>query len=232
MRPGFGAPGDEARAAIMAPLFAERLAFPKEARSWQQLFICYRRIAAGMPEPVQMSMRDELDPFVAPAELKMKKPKGPKPESSDYELLELLAHLEHVPPARRATLAGWILDRTWTKRDPRLWAAVGRIGARVPAYASVHHVVRPGIVEKWIEQLLSDKWADLPTAPRAAADMARRTGDRARDVSDAIRAEVAKRLDREGADPALSQAVREVVEVVAQERAAFFGERLPSGLRL
>lgn len=232
MRPGVGAPGDEQRCAALSPMFAERLAFPKEARTWQQFFICFRRVAAGLKEPVQMSMRDELDPFVAPAELKMKKPKGHKPESSDYEILELLGYLEHVPPARRADLGAWILERTWTKRDPRLWTALGRLGARVPAYASVHHVVSARVAEKWLDHLLREKWADLPTAPRAACDMARATGDRSRDVSDALRAEVARRLDKEGADPGLSRAVREVVEVVARERAEFFGERLPPGLSL
>jgi hypothetical protein len=177
-------------------------------------------------------MRDELDPFIAPSEAKLKKPKGPKPEASEYELLELLGSLERVPQSRRAELGGWILERTWTKRDPRLWAALGRLGARAPAYASVHHVTSPLTVEKWLDHLLRDKWADLPTAPRAACDMARFTGDRARDVSESVRQEVARRLEREKADPALARSVRELVEIATQEKAAFFGERLPSGLRL
>jgi molecular chaperone DnaK (HSP70) len=232
LRPGFGAPGDDERCAKMAPLFAERLAFPKEARSWQQLFICFRRIAAGLSEADQLAMRNDLDPFIAPSELKLKKPKTFKPESSDYEILELLAHLEHVPPARRADLGSWILERTWTKRDPRLWAAIGRLGARVPAYASAHRVTSPVVAEKWLDQLLADKWADLASAPRAASDMARMTGDRARDVSPSMRERVATRLEKESVDAALVRAVREVVEVVRDERATFFGERLPSGLRL
>ncbi|NUP06167.1 MAG: Hsp70 family protein [Polyangiaceae bacterium] len=232
LRPGYGAPGDEARCKAMAPIFSERIGFQKEARTWQQFFICFRRIAAGLDERTQQSMRDDLDPFIAPSELKMKKPKSFKPESSDYEILELLGHLERVPTPRRADLGAWILERTWTKRDPRLWAAIGRLGARVPAYASLHHVVSPVVVEKWIDHLLRDKWADLATAPRAACDMARFTGDRARDVSESVRNEVARRLERENADPGLVRAVREIVEVVEQERAAFYGERLPSGLSL
>ena len=232
LRPGYGAPGDDARCALIAPLFAERVAFPKESRTWQQFFICFRRVAAGLDERVQTAMRDELDPFIAPSEAKLKKPKGPKPEASEYELLELLGSLERVPQSRRAELGGWILERTWTKRDPRLWAALGRLGARAPAYASVHHVTSPLTVEKWLDHLLRDKWADLPTAPRAACDMARFTGDRARDVSESVRQEVARRLEREKADPALARSVRELVEIATQEKAAFFGERLPSGLRL
>ncbi len=231
LRPGFGVPGDEARAARLGPLFAERLAFPKEPRTWQQFFICFRRVAAGFDEATQLAMRDELDPFIAPPEAKLKK-KGVKPEASDPEILDLLSQLERVPAARRAQLGAWILERTWTKRDPRLWAAIGRLGARVPAYASAHHTVPPRAAAEWTDHLLREKWADLPTAPRAAADLARMTGDRARDLPEPLRQEVARRLAKENADPALVRIVTEVVPLATKEKAEFLGERLPPGLRL
>ncbi len=231
LRPGFGVPGDDARVSQVAPLFAERLAFPKEARTWQQFFICLRRVAAGLGEATQLAIRDDLDPWVAPPEAKLKK-RGVKPESSDPELLDLLSQLERVPAARRAELGGWILERTWTKRDPRLWSAIGRLGARVPAYASAHHVVAPRLATEWADHLLREKWSDLPTAPRAAADLVRLTGDRARDVPEPLRRDVARRLEREGADPELARVVTEVVPLAAKEKATFLGERLPAGLRL
>ncbi len=232
VRPGFGAPGDDERGQKLAPLFAERLAFPKETRSWQQLFICFRRAAGGLSEASQLAIRNELDPYVAPAEAKKKKPKTPIPEGAESDLLDLLSYLERVPSARRVELAAWILERTWTRRDPRLWAAIGRLCARVPAYASMHHVVPATVAEKNLDQLLRDKWADLPTAPRAAAELARMTGDRTRDVSDMIRRELLRRFEREKVDSSLVAMVREVVPVKEAERATFFGERLPAGLRL
>ncbi len=232
LRPGMGAPGDAARCAAVGPLFMERLAFPKESRGWQQFFVCFRRVAAGLDEALQVAMRNDLDPFIAPSELKLKKPKTHKPEASDYEMIELCAHLEHLPPIRRSELGSWILERTWTKRDGRLWAAIGRLGARVPAYASVHRVINPNVVEKWIDQLLRDKWADLPTAPKAMSELARMTGDRARDIAPALRSEVVRRLEKEGVGEVLLRPVREVVEVGGEERATFFGERLPPGLSL
>jgi hypothetical protein len=72
----------------------------------------------------------------------------------------------------------------------------------------------------------------LPTAAPAAVELARRTGDRARDVSDRVRAEVERRLTKVGAAEPWLRAVREVVEVEEADRAAFFGEGLPVGLRL
>ncbi|MGK4002599.1 Hsp70 family protein [Sorangium sp. So ce1036] len=231
LRPGFGDAGDPARVAALAPLFAERLAFPQEARSWQQFWIAWRRVAGGLDEPRQVAIRDLADPFLAPAEQRLKKPKGVKPEALD-DLRELCASLERVPAVRRSELGAWLLERTWTERDPRLWAAIGRVGARVPAYASVHHVVSPAAAERWLDHLLREKWEELPTAAAAAVQLARRTGDRARDVSDRVRGEVERRLVKVGAPEAWARAVREVVAVEEAEREAFFGEGLPVGLRL
>ena len=58
------------------------------------------------------------------------------------------------------------------------------------------------------------------------------TGDRARDVSEKLRAEVAKKLVAVGAKEAWVRAVRELVDVGEEERVAILGEGLPIGLRL
>jgi molecular chaperone DnaK (HSP70) len=231
LRPGFGHPLDAERASNMFALFSERLAFSQEARTWQQFWIAWRRIAGGLDETAQVTLRDILDPFLAPAEKRMKKPKGIRAEP-DADIVDLAASLERVSPARRSELGGFLLERTWTNRDPRVWAAIGHIGARVPAYASVHHVVVPGTAERWIDHLLRDKWHDLPTAPRAAMELARMTGDRARDVSERVRRDVIKRLENVGAREEWIRAVREVVAMEESDRAAFYGEGLPVGLAL
>ena len=58
------------------------------------------------------------------------------------------------------------------------------------------------------------------------------TGDRARDVERRYGAEVEQRLVALGAEHEQVRAVREVVSVEESERAAFFGDALPLGLRL
>lgn len=231
VRPGFGAPGDDGRAAVLAGIFPERLTFPDQARGWQQFWIAFRRVAGGLLEGTQTSMRDTVDPFVAPADAGLKRPKKWKPEA-ESDLVDMVASLERVDARRRAALGGWILERTWTDRDPRLWAALGRVGARVPSYGSIHQVVEPTVVERWLEQLLREKWETVPTAAPAAVAMARQTGDRARDVSPRLRTEVERRLVAASAREEWLRAVREIVPVEEGERAAFFGEGLPVGLRL
>jgi hypothetical protein len=230
IRPGFGDALDPGRVAALAPLVDERLAFPGEARGWQAFFIAWRRVSGGLDEAVQTQLRDLVDPHLAPSGAGIKKSK--KPVLALDDALDMASSLERVTPRRRSDLGGWVLDRTWTDRDPRLWAAIGRLGARVPAYASVHHVVPPVVAERWIDHLLREKWDTVPTAIAAAVALARKTGDRARDVSDATTREVEKRLLALGAKSEQVRAVREVVTVDAAERAEFFGDALPIGLRL
>jgi molecular chaperone DnaK (HSP70) len=231
IRPGFGTPGDPNRITEMASLFEEKLAFPAEARGWQQFWIAWRRAAGGLDETMQTQIRDFADAHLAPRQAgRAKRPK--KPALSLDDALEMASSLERVPSSRRSELGGWVLERTWTDRDPRLWSALGRLGARVPAYASVHYVVAPHIAERWVDHLLREKWEAVPTAVTAAVQLARLTGDRARDLGDRVRREVEQRLVAVGARPDQVRAVREVVSVEESERAAFFVDALPLGLRL
>jgi molecular chaperone DnaK (HSP70) len=230
IRPGFGDPMDARRISALGALFPERLAFPGEARGWQQFWIAWRRAAGGMDDALQTKVRDLADAYLAPSDGTRKRAK--KPALSLDDALDMASSLERVAVPRRVELGGWVIERTWTDRDPRLWAAVGRIGARVPAYASIHQVVPSQVAERWLDHLLREKWPSVPTAIGAATQLARKTGDRARDVADAVCREVERRLVAAGADERWVRAVREVVPVDEAERAAFYGESLPLGLRL
>ncbi|HWL84935.1 MAG TPA: Hsp70 family protein, partial [Polyangiaceae bacterium] len=83
LRPGFGDPGDPTRVAKLAVLFSERLAFTEGPRGWQQFFIAWRRVAAGLDETAQVLILDTFDAFLAPADRGKKKPKKLKPEALD-----------------------------------------------------------------------------------------------------------------------------------------------------
>ncbi len=231
LRPGYGHPLDPQRIRTLSPLFEQGLTFQGEARGWQQFWIAWRRVAGGLAEDLQVRIRNRIDPFLAPAGEGPKKPKGFKPQAHD-EMLELSAALERVPAARRAQLGNWLIERTWTDRNPRLWAAIGRLGARVPTYASAHHVVSAKEAERWVDHLLREKWDEVSAAPRAARELARVSGDRARDLSEPVRTAVAKALERHGADPEWARVVREYVPLDDADRAEFFGDELPVGLRL
>lgn len=231
LRPGFGEARDAARVEQLAQLFSGGLSFGKERIAWEHFFIAYRRIAPGLSEQRQAEIRALCDPFVAPPERKLKRPKGFKPMVG-FETLELLSWLERVDAEHRSALGQWILDRTWTDRDPRLWQWLGRIGARVPAYASAHYVLGPRHAERWLEHLLSEDWSQVTTAAFAAVQLSRVTGDRARDISDGVRTRVLERLSRHAVAPEWIAAVEHFVPVQAHQRAEWYGEELPIGLVL
>lgn len=230
LRPGVGHARDEERATALFKLFDQRLAHP-ETRTWQQFWICWRRVAAALSEKAQVRLRGSVDPFIAPAERGLKPHKSFRNDAS-WEMLELAATLERVPAKRRGELGSWILERTWTERDPRLWAALGRVGARLPMYGSAHHVVSARTVEQWMDHLLREKWEAISSAPRAAVSMCRLTGDRERDVSEETRQRVAKRLRELELDEERIRPVLELVALDDADRAAFYGEDLPVGLQL
>jgi len=231
LRPGFGDPMDALRIKKLEPLWKKGLAHDDQDL-WRAYWICWRRIAAGLSEQTQGQLRDTLDPFLEPkTDRPRKKPKGVRAEPFD-EVLMLASHLERVPAARREELGKWILERTWTSNDPRLYAAIGRLGARVPAYASAHHCVPARVAEEWLSEVITADFREIPGLAVVAAQLARKTGDRARDVSERARGATLAVLTRNEAAPALLQMVREVVESTDAERREAFGEALPSGLRL
>jgi hypothetical protein len=231
LRPGYGHPLDASRIKKIAPLFEAGLSFAAESRGWQQLWIAWRRLAGGLDEALQTRIRDRIDPFLAPPGQGPKKPKSYKPAAMD-EMLELAAALERVPAERRLQLGEWLIERTWSERSPRLWNAIGKLGARVPTYGSAHYVIPTAAAERWLKHVVGEKWSDQPLAARAARDLARVSDDRTRDLPEAARVDVAKRLEQFGADAEWVRSVREHVPLADADRAEFFGAELPMGLRL
>lgn len=231
LRPGFGHALDAQRISQLWPAFGQGVTNRESERVWQQFWIAWRRVAAGLDEGMQSRIRELLDTVLAPAELKLKKPKAFRPLAPS-ELLELASHLERVEASRRAELGRWLLERTWSDRDPRLWTHIGRIGARVPTYASAHYALSGVIVERWIEQLLRERWSEVATAAASAVSLGRVTGDVVRDVSAKLRGEVVVALKRVGAPEPWQRALIEHVPVTGAEREEQLGDDLPLGLRL
>jgi hypothetical protein len=231
LRPGFGHALDAQRVAQLWPAFEAGLVQRDSERNWQQYWIAWRRVAGGLEEQMQARIRELSDPLLAPVELKLKKPKGFRPLALD-ELWALASQLERVPAAKKAELGHWLLERTWSDRDPRLWAYLGRLGARVPAYSSAHYALKGSVVERWVEQLLRERWSEVNTAAACALSLARVTGDQVRDLSQPLRADVAVALERVGAPAAWQHAVLELTPLSDAERAEQLGDDLPLGLRL
>jgi len=92
--------------------------------------------------------------------------------------------------------------------------------------------VESAVVEQWLAVILSLDWKKVEPAGYAAAHLARMTGDRSRDIGEALRAEILRRLAAVGAPASWSAMVREVVQLDQADEKRMLGEALPPGLKL
>ena len=245
LRPGFGDPLDAWRVEQVWTIFeagAEHRADPQVAAQWWTL---WRRVAGGLPEAAQLRLLDDFGYNLQAAE-HPGAPLPPKPpglvKGGHDDMVRLGAALERIPPEHKAEVGDWLLqpftadgaviaNATPERDELRLWA-VGRLGARQPFHGSAHGVVTADVAARWIDTLLALDWRRRRMAAFAAAQLARMTGDRVRDLDPDRRAVVLARLAGAGAAPSWSAMVREVVELDAADEQALFGESLPVGLVL
>ncbi|BDG10674.1 Hsp70 family protein [Anaeromyxobacter paludicola] len=232
LRPGFGAPLDAWRVAETFQVFPEGLQFQAEPNQWQAWWVLWRRVAGGLDAAQQERIFELIGAFLPPLDPKKPKPKkaGVKPEAVD-ELIRLAGALERLQPARKVQAGEALFQRARAEgAAPHLLWALGRLGARVPFYGSPHACVSPETAEDWITRLLALKAAPADLA-FPLLQLARRSGDRAREVSDDVRARVLSALAE--VVPAESlRPVREVVALAGADEQRIFGESLPKGLRL
>ncbi|MBI5548051.1 MAG: hsp70 family protein [Deltaproteobacteria bacterium] len=234
LRPGFGAPLDAWRASELWKLFDLGLQFQNEAHNWEAWWVLWRRVAGGLGDAEQKRLFDTVAPVLRPLTKgrTQPKPKNVKAEGID-EMIRLVASLERLPAELKVEAAGWVFERI-SKDGPRphlVWS-VGRLGARVPFYGSGHTCVPSSAAEEWIGRMLELATERPDELVFPLAQLARLSGDRARDLPPAVRERVAQRLAALQASPDLVRSVREVVELSGGEEQKVFGESLPAGLKL
>ncbi|MBX3746482.1 MAG: hsp70 family protein [Verrucomicrobiae bacterium] len=236
LRPGFGYPLDEWRCEQSARLFAEGVQAGGEKAVWIEWWVMWRRLAAGLSTERQLEIWAGLKPHLAyrlsaRVRKQVARPKGPQPEGL-HEMVRLAAALEQLPAEEKAECGGWVaahLDEPAGAGGPWAWV-LGRLGARMPVRGSVHRVVPPEIAVEWILRLIDGRERPVEGALFAAVQLARRTGDRARDVDDGIRARVLALLEANQAPPSWRRLVAEVAELERADAARALGDTLPLGL--
>ncbi|PTL78659.1 Hsp70 family protein [Vitiosangium sp. GDMCC 1.1324] len=238
LRPGFGYPLDHWRAEQTFSLFEPLVQHHTEKSVWIEFWVMWRRMAGGLSEAQQRKLYDYLKPHLArkvPLEAPPQhtKLKGIQPEGLD-EMVRTAASLEHLEPGDKAELGQWVAARLKEENKsggPWAWA-LGRLGARVPLYGSSHKVVDVEVAEAWLSLLLELDLKRIDGAPFAAAQLARLTGDRMRDISPELRAKTANALRAAKAADTWVRMVTEVVALEAADEARALGDTLPAGLRL
>jgi molecular chaperone DnaK (HSP70) len=242
LRPGIGFPLDEVRVKVLWPVFHQGVRHTKDVQCWTEWWVLWRRVAAGLLRPHHDEIYRRLLGFVLPPRGGGAARKAGRPRPEPHELAEMwrcVAGLERITPDQKEALGQALVRELARPAGTPLpgyvpWS-LGRLGARVLLYGPANVTVPRATAERWIEALLDREFApgrESADAAFALAQLARVSGDRARDVDDTLRARVLDRLAALGAGEALLRPVREYHELETEQQGQALGDSLPVGLRL
>ncbi|MGV2290496.1 Hsp70 family protein [Trinickia sp. YCB016] len=233
VRPGFGYPLDEWRVEQLWSLFDDGIQYINESQVWSEWWTMWRRAAGGLDEEAQLRLLDAMDYLHKMASSKRQKSPFDPAKVGFADMVRLSASLERIPVERKIDIAERQLTQLRkSSENQQNWWAIGRIGARRPFYGSAHTVVPPDVAGEWLDAILALDWKKVDPAAFAAAQIARMTGDRSRDLPPETRETVARRLEAINASPAWVTMVRETVALDDADTGRVFGESLPAGLKL
>ena len=236
LRPGFGHTLDEWRIEQLWAIFETGVQNHKDNQVCAEWWTLWRRVSGGLPPAAQLRLLDDFA-FNLQADASER---GRRPvtlvNGSEEDMLRLGASLERIPSAYKAEIGNWMVGelpkaKTLATQTRYLWA-LGRVGARRPFHGSAHDVAPVETVEQWLQAVMLLDWRKVEPAGFAAAHLARMTGDRSRDIDEALRAEIVRRLQAAGAPPSWPAMVREVVQLDQASEQRMLGEALPPGLKL
>ncbi len=228
LRPGFGDGLDEQRIRILWKIYKHGICFKKNAQVKNEWWVMWRRVAGGMASGKQRQFISDLRPLLIPK-------KGTSVRISSQERLEIwmaVANMERLSVKDKIEYGRLLLSEFHSKKaKPQLLWALSRIGARELLYGPVDRVIPPDEIENWISYLMGKEGINIKVAGTAISQMARKTGDRMRDLAPEYTNQVIQWMrEHDLADEA--KFLTSIKPMATREENAIFGEALPSGIVL
>lgn len=234
LRPGFGDLADPDRMKRLYNATRNALNFVSDPNCRIEWWVLWRRVSGGLKEDQERELFNRLQPFLFDERDVTKRGGWPRPSKGEVpEMWRSAASLELLDAKLKKQLGDRVSDELTDEgpSTPLFWS-LARLGAREPAYAPPHVVVPIPCAEEWLRALLAMDWAGNPSAVFAAVNLARKTGDAVRDISDGLRTKVLVRLKKEHAVEHDVNAVKTVTELESADRKLIFGDALPTALQL
>ena len=227
MRPGFGDAFDEERVRKLWKIYLNGLHFDKVQQNRVEWWIYLRRVAAGLKAGQQRQFFQDTSALLT---------KSNKTKMSPQEQVELWmasGNMERLLVKDKVVLAKALMPQIRPgKKMDRLFWTLSRLGARELLYGSVDRVIPPAEVGRWIQQIIKKQWKPSDPVPALVSALARKTGDRTRDIPDDIRDLVLEWMTKQNVDKKNRALVKEKTGMGMKEKSQQFGERLPQGLVL
>ncbi len=244
LRPGAGYPLDELRIKALWPLFHQGLHHIKDSQCRVDWWVLWRRTAAGLNRVHHEEIERRGVPLLGivksasgAGSAAAKKQGRPKPEPHEIaEIWRCIASLERLSAALKEKLADSLIQDVRKPAIPghALWC-LGRLDARTLVFGPANAVVPPQSVERRLDVLLNRTYQpgrETTDAIFALIQIARISGDRARDLDPEVLEKVIDKLRTLGADESRILPLVSYQEPQADQQAEALGEAPPIGLRL
>ncbi len=229
LRPGFGDGFDGHRIKAIWKIYKPGPVHSRHSQVRSDWWILWRRIAGGLSAGHQRQFFQDLTPYLFA-------PKPIRQRTAPQEYLEMqmaAAGMERLAVKDKIRLGQLVLTDLQSKNPrPQQFWALSRIGARELLNGPIDRVIPPGLIQGWVEALITGNWADHGPVGQALLHLARKTGDRTRDMDSAVIDRISNRLSGSGFSSDQLRVLFEVIPLREQETSAIFGEGLPSGLIL
>ena len=229
LRPGLGEGFDKQRLQRLWKIYKSGPIHRGRPQVRSEWWIMWRRVASGLTPGQQRQFLQDVTPVLLGKKSAAKR-------ISRQERIEIwmaVANMEKLFSKDKLKLGRQLLSEMKTKKiPPQLIWSLSRIGARQLLYGPDDRVISPEEIDVWIKQLLQLEPSNPIALAPAFIQMARRTGDRVRDLSEETRN---KLLDWMDAQKLTDQSITSIKEVALRsqtEQVDMFGESLPAGLVL
>ncbi len=233
LRPGRGYPGDELRVrALWQAVFASGVHHVRDGATWVAWWVMWRRVAAGLSRGQQIEILGRINALITPRKVDPLRAGRPRPDAGEVrELWQAAASLERVERASRLKLGELALKRLTAAQIEEFGTWVlARLGARIPLYAGIDAALPPEPVAKWVAAVAQRRFKNPQRVGLHLVQMARRTGDRARDLPAEAVAQVEAFIADLPDAAHLRELLHEPVALRADEQAQLLGDTLPPGL--
>ncbi|SMP40719.1 Hsp70 protein [Neorhodopirellula lusitana] len=239
LRPGYGVAVDDWRTSQTWRLLQGKVAH-NDPQTRSETLVLWRRISGGLTAGQQSQLASNLRKNVLAA--------GLRPESAELsEAWRLVGSLEQLSVPEKTQILDLAFEQLGRKKaaplHPVIFWAIGRIATRVPTYGPINlaigapdasRIIRLVIALPMMQNVSGERMADAVRVASALAltQVARRCGDRFRDIGDDDRDRVIRQLRLLDAPEHWLSLVDQGGQFDNEEQAAIFGDTLPLGIEL
>lgn len=239
LRPGYGVAVDDWRCGQTWRKLQGKIAHD-DPQIRAETMVLWRRIAGGLTAGQQSQL-------VANLRKNALAPGGRVDAAETLEAWRLAGALEHLQVHEKVDLANLAIEQLGRKKAgslyPALYWSLGRIVSRVPTYGPINLAVSATAATRIVNRILLlpdmqtvtlERWSDTlrSAASLALTQIARRSGDRFRDLDKEVRDKVVRQLNVLDAPPHWVDMVENGGQFDHEEQAAIFGDSLPLGIEL